>query len=100
MITTTLTGLRRKIAWLLHWGCVEIRALAFLGGQDETIADLADALENLPRYLNDAPTDEDWEVICSVIEGYAARNPSAESRLASCSHKIHRSGFRFCSRPI
>lgn len=76
--------LRRKLAHLLHEGCVEIRSLAYERGHDDQIADLADVLEYVPRFLDIELTPEEWGGLRSVVEGYALRYPGLSCRLLDC----------------
>ena len=77
-------ALRRKLAHLLHEGCVEIRSLAYERGHDDQIADLADVLEFVPRFLDIELTPEDWGGLRSEVEGYALRYPGLSCRLLDC----------------
>ena len=76
--------LRRKLTRLLHEGCVEIRSLAYERGHDDQIADLADVLEFVPRFLDGEPSPEEWSVLRSEVEGYALRYPGLSCRLLDC----------------
>jgi hypothetical protein len=73
--------LRARVAYLLHWGCVEIRSLAFAGAPHQQIADLADALELLPRYVLEEPSPDDWEMVRFVITNYNNHYPDSGWRL-------------------
>ena len=48
--------LESRLLYILHWGLVEARNLA-LGGRNEQIHDLADALETLPGELQNGKED-------------------------------------------
>ncbi len=48
--------LRRRVLYVLHRGWVEARLLA-MAARHEQLADLADALEVVPGYLNDWNAD-------------------------------------------
>ena len=76
--------LTRRIAYLLHCGCVVIRNLALGGASHQQIADLADALELLPRYLGDDVSDENWVMVRFVIENYNSHYPDSGWRLVRC----------------
>ncbi len=75
---------RSKLAGLLAEGCVEIRSLAYERGHDDQIADLADVLEYVPRFLDIELTPEEWGGLRSVVEGYALRYPGLSRRLLDC----------------
>jgi hypothetical protein len=82
-MSATTSGLRQRIiAYLLHVGCVEIRSLALGGAPHNQIAELADALEILPRFLDAEPTADDWELVRFVVENYNAQFPESGWRLA------------------
>ena len=49
-MSTAVTSLTRRVAYLLHLGFVEVRALAYARAPHEQIADLADALEVIAKY--------------------------------------------------
>jgi hypothetical protein len=72
---------RSKLAGLLAEGCVEIRSLAQDRGHDDQIADLADVLEYVPKFLEGTPSPEEWDGLRSVVEGYARRYPGMSRRL-------------------
>jgi hypothetical protein len=67
----TQQEIRRRIAYVLHLGLVEARNLA-LGAGVQQIADLTDALEILPKMMDD-PTTEDLEMIRFVLQDYEAK---------------------------
>lgn len=72
-MTTTPKDLTRRLGYILHLGLVEIRKLA--GPQHcEQVADLADALELLPRFLQQA-TAQDLDLIREVLRNYQERYP-------------------------
>ena len=75
-MTTTETDLQHRIRFLLHWGLVEIRNLAYGGGHDEQIAYLADVLELLPGFLNDEKQPK-FDVIREQFANYAKRFPES-----------------------
>jgi hypothetical protein len=78
----TLSVTRRaRITYLLHRGCVEIRCLAQARGDYQEIADLADILEWLPRFLDGEPGDETWDIICEQVENYFKKYPRFGERL-------------------
>jgi hypothetical protein len=60
--------LTKRLLFILHHGLVEIRNLA-LGEGHEQIADLADALETIPGYL-DHWTDDHLEMILFNLRTY------------------------------
>ena len=65
--------LRKRLQYILHWGFVEARILA-LDGRSEQIAELADAMEILPQYLDEC--DEDGlEMIRFVLQNYQSKFP-------------------------
>ena len=75
---------RSKLAGLLAEGCFEIRSLAYERGHDDQIADLADLLEFVPRFLDGEPTPEEWVGLRSEVEGYVTRYPGLSRRLLDC----------------
>lgn len=74
-MTPAATDLRRCLRFLLHWGLVEIRNLAY-GGSPAQIADLADILEFLPEFLGD-DREPDFDLIREQFAGYAGRYPDS-----------------------
>lgn len=80
MATATL-GLSQRVAYLVHSGCVEIRNLALGNAPHEQIAELADAIEILPKYFRDDLSAEDWEMVRFVIENYNSHYPDSGWRL-------------------
>jgi hypothetical protein len=76
-MTTTTVGLRHRVAYLLHVGIAEIRNLGYENAPQGQIADLADAIENFPRYIVDEPTPDDWEMVRFVIENYNKHYPDS-----------------------
>jgi len=89
MPATLSTTRRARIVYLLHRGCVEIRCLAQAHGDYQEIADLADIMEWLPRFLDDEPGDESWDTIREQIENYGRKYPRSGERLV-----------RYLSEPI
>lgn len=67
----TQEEIRRRLAYILHLGFVEARNLALTSGQEQ-IADLADALEILPRFMETCD-DEGLKLIRSVLADYQNR---------------------------
>jgi hypothetical protein len=67
--------LRRRILFILHRGLVEARMLA-ISGQSTQIADLADALEGLPRYLERGNADHLGSVRFK-LQTYASKHPES-----------------------
>jgi hypothetical protein len=65
--------LTRRLGYILHLGFVEIRKLA-QPAYCEQVADLADAMELLPRFLERA-TDEDFKLIRSTLRTYQEKHP-------------------------
>jgi hypothetical protein len=65
---TTEQELQRRLLYILHLGFVEVRNLALATGQEQ-IADLADAMEIIPRLINSC-SEEDLGLIRSVLETY------------------------------
>ena len=74
-MTQTRDDLSRRLLFILHRGFTEIRNLALARGDDQ-IADLADAMEILPR-LVDEHTEEDIELIRFVLKNYKDRHPES-----------------------
>lgn len=66
---------KKRLLYILHLGFVEVRNLALAAGNQQ-IADLADALELLPRYVEDC-TEEDQEMIRFVLKTYQEKYPSS-----------------------
>jgi hypothetical protein len=60
--------LRKRLLYILHLGFVEVRNLALAAGHEQ-IADLADALEVLPRFAEEC-TEEDLDLIRFVLKTY------------------------------
>ena len=75
-MTTTETDLQHRIRFLVHWGLVEIRNLAYDGGHEEQIALLADVLEFLPGYLGDEK-QPNFEVVREQFENYSKKFPAS-----------------------
>jgi hypothetical protein len=71
---SVVNDLKHRLRYVIHLGLVEIRNLAYCGGQDAHIAKLADVLEFLPRYLED-DREPDMLVIREQFEQYRAENP-------------------------
>jgi hypothetical protein len=67
--------LRKRLLYILHLGFVEVRNLALASGQEQ-IADLADAMELLPRFV-DGCNEEELELIRSVLKTYHDKHRSA-----------------------
>jgi hypothetical protein len=60
--------LRKRILFILYLGFTEVRSLALASG-NEQIADLADAMEILPRYVEGC-SEDDLELIRFVLKTY------------------------------
>jgi hypothetical protein len=67
----TQEEIRKRLAYIMHLGWVETRNLASSAGQQQ-IADLADALEILPRLMVEC-NEEDLELIRFVLRDYEAK---------------------------
>ncbi len=80
-MNTTEQSLRRRLLNILHLGFVEVRNLALASGQEQ-IADLADAMEILPRLVDQCDKD-DYELISFVLKTY---------------HEKYRSSYNFPAR--
>ncbi len=65
--------LKRRLLYILPLGLVEIRTLA-LAGRHEQVADLADALEILPRFVEEC-CHEDQELVRFVLKTYQDKYP-------------------------
>ena len=76
MVELTVS-LKDRLLYILHAGYVEIRNLASDGAPKEQIADLADALEHLPAYLEDEPNDEQWEMVRFNVGNYSSKYPES-----------------------
>ncbi|HEV3258755.1 MAG TPA: hypothetical protein VG013_17930 [Gemmataceae bacterium] len=63
----------KRLLFILHRGLTEVRNLG-LGEGNEHIADLADALEILPRYVQECG-EEDVELIRFVLKNYQDKYP-------------------------
>ena len=70
----TQQNLKKRLQFILHRGFVEIRNLAYGGNNHEQIAELADAMEILPRYLDDC-SEEDLEMVRFVLRNYEGKYP-------------------------
>ena len=77
-MTITQQCLRRRLRCILHRGLVEARNLA-LGGYNEQIAELTDALEVLPSYMDEC-TDENLQLIRFVLQNYKSKFPHSNNR--------------------
>ncbi len=62
-----------RLNFILHFGICEIRKLALANEQGQ-IADLADALEFLPKYLKQC-SEEDAELIRFALKCYQEKYP-------------------------
>ncbi len=67
---------KRRLGYILHRGLAEIRSLATNSERLPQIAELADVLEYLPRFLND-PTDDDVSMVRTVLGDYQQRHPNS-----------------------
>ncbi|MBY0523171.1 MAG: hypothetical protein K2R98_07220 [Gemmataceae bacterium] len=67
--------IRKRLLYILHLGFVEVRKLAHADG-NERIADLADALELLPRFVDKECSEEDLELIRFVLKNYQDKHQS------------------------
>jgi hypothetical protein len=65
--------IRKRLLYMLHVGFVEVRNLAQAAGTVQ-IADLADAMEVLPRLVENC-TDEELELVRSVLKNYQDKYP-------------------------
>ncbi len=74
-MNTTEHELRSRLLYILHLGYVEVRNLALAAGQQQ-IADLADAMEILPRFI-DQCGEADLELIQFVLKSYQDKHQSA-----------------------
>jgi hypothetical protein len=77
MIATN-PNMRRRLEYILHEGFVEIRNLAY-GGNHKQIAELADAMEILPRFLEECSA-EDMEMARFVLRNYHRQYPQSRYR--------------------
>jgi hypothetical protein len=73
--------MRRRLLEVLHLGLVELRLLA-LAGKGEQVADLADALEIVPRYVEECDA-EGVELIRFVLKNYEGKYPNSGANLVS-----------------
>jgi hypothetical protein len=67
--------LTKRLLFILHLGLVEARNLALAAGHEQ-LADLADAMELLPRYVNDC-SEENLELIRFVLKTYQEKYHSS-----------------------
>jgi hypothetical protein len=67
-MTATVEDLQKRLLYILHLGFVEARNLALAAGHEQ-IADLADAMEIIPRLVHSC-SDEDLEMIRFVLKTY------------------------------
>jgi hypothetical protein len=67
-MNATPHDLRKRLLFILHLGFTEVRSLALASG-NEQIADLADAMEILPRYV-DGCSEDDLDLIRFVLKTY------------------------------
>ena len=77
-MTVTQETLRKRLQFILHRGFTEVRNLAY-GGHHVQIAELADAMEILPRFM-DRCSDEDLEMARFVLRNYKAKYPHSNYR--------------------
>jgi hypothetical protein len=70
----TQQALRKRLLFILHRGFVETRNLALSGGNHQQVADLADAMELLPRFVERC-NDEELELIRFVLRTYQDKYP-------------------------
>jgi hypothetical protein len=70
--------LRKRLGYILYRGLNEARNLAS-GGSNEQIFELADAMEILPRYLDEC-SEADFELIRFVLQNYQAKYPHSNNR--------------------
>ena len=82
-MTATAPDLGRRVGYILHVGCTIIRSLGYDHAPHDQIADLADALEILPRYLPE-PSEKDWEMVRFVVTNYNDHYPESGWRLVRC----------------
>jgi len=68
------TDVRDRLRYVIHLGLVDIRNLAFAGGHDQQIADLADILEILPAAMGN-DSEPDLTVIHEEFERYELEYP-------------------------
>ncbi len=66
-------NLSKRLLFILHLGFVELRKIALATGQEQS-ADLADALELLPRYVEHC-NPEDMELFRFVLKNYQDKYP-------------------------
>jgi len=67
--------LKKRLLYILHLGFTEVRDLALAAGNQQ-IADLADAMEILPAFV-DRCTEDDLEMIRFVLKNYQDKYHSA-----------------------
>lgn len=73
-MNATEQELRKRLLHILHLGFVEVRNLALAAG-NEQIADLADAMEVLPRFVAEC-REEDLEIVRFVLKKYQDKHQS------------------------
>jgi len=74
-MNTLSPDLQKRLCYILHLGLVEARSLG-LSENSGQVSDLADALENMPRYLFDWK-EECLEAIRSDLRTYQEKYPQA-----------------------
>jgi hypothetical protein len=67
-MTTTEQELQKRLLYILHRGFVEVRNLALAAGQEQ-IADLADVMEFIPRFVEKC-SEENLELIRLELKKY------------------------------
>jgi hypothetical protein len=77
-MTATQQSLQKRLRYILYRGLNEARNLA-LGGCNEQIFELADAMEILPRYFEEC-SEEDLELIRFVLQNYQTKFPHSNNR--------------------
>jgi hypothetical protein len=69
----TQQEIKKSLLYIMHVGFTEARNLALATG-NEQIADLADAMEILPRFVDNC-SDDDLEMIRFVLKNYQDKYP-------------------------
>lgn len=74
-MNATQQDLRKRLLVILHLGFTEIRSLALAAGHEQ-IAELADATEILPRYVEECG-EVDLEMVRFVRKNYQEKHHSS-----------------------
>jgi hypothetical protein len=72
-MTESAVDTSKRLLFVLHRGLIEIRSLALREG-NEQVAELADALEILPKFI-EARSDDELELVRFALKNYQDKHP-------------------------